>query len=288
MQYKITLVISFCLCSFIITAQEFSAGFRAGLNFATINGPSEMSAEGSELEEYGLGSGFHVGGMANLKFTDEFTLRAELLYSQKGVAYDYAGESFWLFNTQDDQPLLATGDRSTTLSITNSYIDIPIMAVGRFGRLELSGGLSVGFLISSRGSGELNFRGSTASGAVVEPFIVALDFNYFQERADANDTELQNIGGRPVEVPRSLNAYYELVDQGERLFNTVDVGLVGGAAFYINQGLFLGLRVNYGLSDITKTERDFSRRELGEDNTYIQLDDDDRNLVLQASIGFSF
>lgn len=288
MQYKTSLALVLCLISLTITAQEFSAGFRAGLNFATINGPSEMNASGSELEDYSLGSGFHVGGMANLKFTDEFMLRAEFLYSQKGVDYNYAGESFWLFNTQDDQQLLATGDRSTVLSITNSYIDIPIMAVGRFGRFELSGGMSVGFLVSSRGSGELNFSGSTAAGAVVEPFTVALDFNYFQERPDAGDTEMRNIGGKVVEIPKSLNAYYELVDEGERLFNTLDVGLVGGAAFYINQGLFLGLRVNYGLTDITKTDRDFSRLELGEDNAYLPLEDDDRNLVLQASIGFSF
>jgi hypothetical protein len=288
MRQKVILLI---LCSFSLMAshaQEFSAGFRAGLNFSTFDAPSETDADGGNLEEYKLGSGFHVGGMANLKFTDEFGLRGELLYSQKGVAYNYTGLSFWVLPTVDGGQLIATGDRATVLSITNSYIDIPIMAVGRFGRIEVSGGFSTGFLVSSRGSGELKFSGNTSDGSTVAPFTVALDFNYLQGREDVGEVELRDIAGKTVEIPKTLGAYYEELENSERLFNTLDVGLIGGVAFFVNEGLFMGLRVNYGLSDITKTDRDFSRQSLDEDNNYIPQEDTDRNLVLQASVGFSF
>ena len=288
MRQKVILLI-FCSFSLMAShAQEFSGGFRAGLNFATFNGPSETGADGGNLEEYSLGSGFHVGGMANLRFTDQFSLRGELLYSQKGAAYKYAGQSFWIFPTVDGEQLIATGDRSTVLSITNSYIDIPIMAVGRFGRIEISGGFTTGFLVSSRGSGELIFSGTTDNGSIVNPFTIALDFNYFQDREDVGEVELREIAGKTVEIPKTLSAYYEELENSERLFQTLDLGLIGGVSFFINQGLFLGMRVNYGLSDITKTNRDFSRLSLDEENNYIPLDDIDRNLVLQASVGFSF
>lgn len=289
MQKRTIFSLLFTLLTLCVFAQEFSAGFRAGLNFSTIDGPSEMDANGNELETYELSTGFHVGGMANLKFTDIFSVRGELLYSQKGVDYNFNGDSFWIFDVQNsEQKVYATGDRSTILSVTNSYIELPFMAVGRFGRIEVSGGMSVGFLVSSRGSGELNFNGTTSTGSAVDPFTIALDYNYFKKRSDVNDVEIRQIGNRSVEIPKTLGAYYELLDEDDRLFNPVDLGLIGGVAFFVNQGLFLGIRAQYGLNDLTQNSRDISRSSLDEDNNYILLDDTDRNLTIQASVGFSF
>jgi hypothetical protein len=289
MQTKILLFFLLVAVSATLSAQEVSAGFRAGLNFSTLNADSEMDADGNELEEYELTTGFHVGGMVNVKFTDIFTLRGELLYTQKGVDYNYNGLSYWVFETQNNNPLFSTGERSTILSITNSYIEFPISGVARFDRIEISGGMSAGFLVSSRGSGELKYSGVARNGAQVDPFTIALDFNYFQERTDVNDVEMRTLGSRTVIIPKTLGAYYEVIeDDNERLFNTLDVAIFGGVAFYLNQGLFVGLRANYGLVDVTKTERDLSRLSLDEDDNYVRLDDNDRTLVLQASVGFSF
>ena len=276
---------------FQLAAQEFSGGFRAGINFATIDGPSEASDSGNSLEEYKMSTGFHVGATANLKFNKYFGLRAELLYSQKGADYNYNGQSFWILYTEDDQPIYATGDRNTSLSITNSYIDIPFMAVGRYGRVEISGGASLGFLVSSRGSGELTFSGQTAAGSTVDPFTVVLDFSYFDDtfrRTDIDDVEIRDIDGKTVKIPKTLTTNFQELEGKQDLFKTIDLGLIGGLAFYLNQGLYVGLRVNYGLSDLTKTEQDPSRKELNEDNNLIFRDDKDHNLTLQASVGFSF
>ena len=276
---------------FQLTAQEFSGGFRAGINFSTIRGPLETSSSGSDLEEYRFSNGFHVGATANLFFNDYFGLRAELLYSQKGTDYNYNGESFWILNTQDESRIYATGNRNTSLSITNSYIDIPFMAVGRFGRLEVSGGFNLGILVSSRGSGELSFSGQTERGTPVDPFIIALEFNYFDDalqRTDANDFELRDIEGKVVVIPKTLGVNYQEIESTDKLFRPIDLGLIGGLAFFLNQGLYVGMRVNYGLSDLTRMERDVSRKELDEEKNFIFRDDNDRNLTLQASVGFSF
>lgn len=289
---RLPIVLFFAILGFFpLTAQEFSAGFRAGINFASISGPSEMSSTGSELEDYKFSNGFHVGATVNYFFNDYFGLRAELLYSQKGGDYNYNGESFWILYTEDDEPLYLTGSRNTSLSITNSYIDIPLMAVGRYGRVELSGGLNFGILVSSRGSGELVFNGQTASGTPVDPFTIALEFNYFDDtfrRTDIDEVDIRDIDGQTVEIPRTLGANFQELEGDQKLFNTLDLGLIGGLAFFLNQGLYVGIRVNYGLSDLTKTESDPSRRTLDEDNNLIFRDDKDRNLTLQASVGFSF
>lgn len=289
--YRIILFFALPLLACLpLSAQEFSAGFRAGLNFATISGPLEMDGDGNELEEYTLKSGFHVGAMANLKFNDAFGLRGELLYSQKGAEYNYLGQSYWIFYTADDSPVYATGNRNTSLTLTNSYIDIPLSAVGRLGRLELSGGLNLGILISSRGAGELSFSGQSAAGSPVDPFTIALEYNYFDDtfqRTDIEDVEIRSIDGKEVLIPKTLGAYYQASEENDRLYNTIDLGLVGGLAYYLNQGLFLSFRINYGLSDLTKTRQDISRFTLDPGRNFIFREDNDRNLTLQASVGFS-
>lgn len=280
------------LASLPLSSQEFSAGFRAGLNFSTINGPLETDDSGNDLEDYTIKTGFHVGAIANLKFNDIFGLRGELLYSQKGTQYSFVGPSYWVFYTANDMPVYATGNRNTTLTVTNSYIDIPVTAVGRLGRLELSGGLNLGILISSRGTGQLSFSGQSAGGSTVDPFTIALEFNYFDDtfqRTDATDVETRRIDGKDVLIPKTLGAYYQTTEEeSDKLFNTLELGLIGGLAFYLNQGLYLSFRANYGLSDLTKTNQDISKLSLDASRNFIFREDDDRNLTLQASVGFSF
>lgn len=281
-----------CLSLAQSNAQEFSGGFRAGLNFTTINGPAEVNAEGMELDNYDFSNGFHIGAIANLRFTDIFRARAELLYSQKGGVYNYIGESYWVFTPVDgNEPFIATGNRETTLEVTNSYIDIPVLAVARLGKFEVSAGMSVGFLVSSRAAGELRFEGVSPQGTPIAPFNVALDFNYFDgafRLNDAGDTEIRDIDNREVEIPATLGAYYQELEEGENLYNTVDVGLIGGLAYYLNRGLFLGVRLNYGLSDISQANRDISLQSLEEVGEYTFREDDDQNFNLQVSVGFSF
>lgn len=277
--------------SISMQAQEFSGGFRAGLNFTTINGPSEMNAEGATLDDFDFSNGFHVGALGNLRFTDIFSLRAELLYSQKGGVYKFAGESYWLFTPTDGSAaFIADGNRETTLEITNSYIDIPVMGIARFGKFELSAGMSLGFLVASRAAGELRFSGTSPQGNNIAPFVVALDFNYLDgpfQVANASDIEMREIDNRPVEIPRSLGAYYQELDEDENLYNVIDIGLIGGVSYYLNRGLFLGLRMNYGLSDISRSNRDISRHTIEGVDEYVFREDADQNINIQVSVGFS-
>ena len=77
----------FCITS--ISAQDLSFGFKAGLNFSRINTEDIEQSGGVDLESYSGNSGFHLGVVVSNKITDNFGVRGELLFSQKGGRYEF-------------------------------------------------------------------------------------------------------------------------------------------------------------------------------------------------------
>lgn len=250
----------------------------------------EATDNGAMLEKMSFSSGFHVGATFNYKLTDIFGLRAELLYAQKGMNYDYDGESFWIFEPLLGTPVYSVGTRRVSLDVTNSYLEAPFSVFARFGKIEFSGGINPGILIGSRGFGELTYSGRTLLGATVAPFTMNLEHQYRRDefRGTVGTTfENRIIEGRPVQIPSTAGAYYEGIDSSEKLYRTFDLGLIGGLSFYLNKSLFMGGRIHYGLSDVTNTQQDFSRRTVDNSRNLILRDDYDRNLVFYLSLGFS-
>jgi len=274
----------------LFAQSNFSGGFRAGLTFATLSGPVESTDNGATLEKMSLSSGFHVGATFNYKLTDIIGVRGELLYTQKGTNYDYDGESFWVFEPLLGTPVYSAGTRRVSLDVTNSYLETPLSVYARFGKIEISGGINPGILIGSRGFGELTYSGRTLLGTAIAPFTMNLEHQYRRDEfrgAVGTDVENRIIEGRPVQIPLSVGAYYEGVDNSEKLYKTFDIGLIGGLSFYLNKSLYLGGRVHYGLTDVTNSQQDYSRRTIDAGRNFILRDDNDRNLVLYLSLGFS-
>lgn len=286
------LILSLLLLGWSVAlSQSFSGGFKAGLNFSTLSGDAETDNSNEKVEDYGFNTGFHIGAAFNLKLTDNFGFRAELLFNQKGTDYSFDGQSYWIFGPTSNSPIIGIGTRITDLKISNTYIDLPLMAYAKMGRVEISGGVNAAVMISSRGTGETTFNGQTLNGSTIGLFTVTLDHNYFRDKGGEAKTDITKkvaIGGSQIDIPSSIGAYY-LQDSGdENLFQRLDFGLVGGIGFYLNRGLYLGFRANYGLPDVTKTATDISKVRLDTQQTFVTRDDKDQNLSLHASIGFSF
>ena len=286
----------FLLLTGTLSAQELSYGFEVGLNFSSFNGPSEMADDGTNLEMFSSTNGFHVGGNLRLKFVDRFGVKAEILFSQKGGKNIYDGEGIQIFEATDDSKILSEGTRKTIISVTNSYIDIPLVAYFRpVSRIEIFGGANIGFLINSTGFGEFTYNGRTSLGGDNIDFIAELDHNYKRDEArsastveDFEEVISFDVDGKEVVFPASLSAYYLDYETKEgNLYNVFDLGLVGGAHFYFNGSLYLGVRLNYGLLDVTNNTYDISFTE-SNGVEYIPRSDIDRNFSLQASLGFSF
>lgn len=270
-----------------LVAQDFSYGFKAGLNFSTFSGDLEQNSSGEELETFKLSRGFHFGPIFNLKLTDVLGLRAEVLYSQKGLDYAYEGQSYWLFYpTSGDDVYHIGGTRKTRMFISNGYLDIPIMAVARFGRVEVSVGANVAFLLSSKGIGEVTY-----SSTNIDAFTVSLDYNFRKDTPTieaGDDSQNVSVSGKDIPVPVNSGAYYGAFGMDDGLYNSLDVGLNAGLSFYLSKGLFLGFRLNYGLLDATKEAQDVSFEKLSLNDSFIKRNDIDKNISLQASVGFSF
>jgi len=273
-------------------AQTLTYGFKAGLSYSKIEGPSENSG-GTDLETNDFANGFFVGALFRYWFTDLVGVKWELLYSQKGSDYNFTGPGYQLIPTESGSILSLTGNQSINLSISNAYLDIPILIYGKFGKIEIEGGVNIGILTSSRAQGDLSFGGQSLSGSIVNEFSAALDYRFRRDNPGVvdftNGTTSINVDGTPNVIPESLTAYYQFTEATGRPYRMLDLGLNAGAYYYWNQGLFLGARFNYGLIDVTEENGyDVSRESLDASQNFIQRFDKDRNITLQFSIGFGF
>jgi len=271
-------------------AQTLTYGFKAGLSYSKIDGPLENN--GTDLETNDFANGFFVGALFRYWFTDLVGIKWELLYAQKGTDYNFTGPGYQILPTENGALLNLTGNQRINLSISNAYLDIPILVYGKFGKIEIEGGVNIGILASSRAQGDLSFGGQSQSGSIVNEFSAALDYRYNRDNpgeVDFNGTlTVINVDGVPKSIPETLTAYYAFTTDRGRYFNRLDIGLNAGAYYYWNQGLFLGGRFNYGLTDVTADGYDVSRVALDASGDFIQRSDKDRNISLQFSIGFSF
>lgn len=271
-------------------AQGLTYGFKAGLNFSNFSGELEQDDWGDIAEEeFRRITSFHVGVGFSYDFNDFFGARAELLYSQKGVRYVYEGQSFQYFEFTNGSTEWSNGTRSTTNNIITSYIDLPLtLYVRPFSWLEFSAGPSIGLLAGATGLGQTSFSGRV--GAVdVSDYSLTIDYNYFKDEAgeaDLTTTSSFPVGSREVLVPNSIGAYYDFTEKDGNFFNVLDLGINAGLAFYLSETFYVGGRLNYGLSDVTNNYYDYSQVQLGE-NGRIPRSDFDRNVSIQASVGFN-
>ncbi len=280
-----------------LQAQELSYGFEVGLNFSQFSGPSEVDAAGIDLESFKSSTGFHVGGNLRLKFVDRFGMKAEILFSQKGGKNVFDGNGIQIFNAENGDKILTAGARKTIISVTNSYIELPITGYFRpVPRIELFAGLHVSVLVGSAGFGEYTYTGQTSIGSDPIDFLAELNHNYNKDEGRANteigefdETITFDINSNSVTFPQSLGAYYLDYEtkKNKNFYNPLDFGIVGGAHFYFNGSLYLGIRANYGLIDVTNNAYDISHA-TSNGTEQIARADKDTNFSLQASLGFSF
>lgn len=268
---------------------QLTYGFRAGLSYSKFLGDYETNAMGEELEEYRFASGFHIGMALNYAVTDLFGFRGELIFTQRGTEYRYEGESFYFLahGTQDQR--IITGTRTMDINVSTAILEMPLIAYFRAGALEISGGVNLSVLMAATGGGILDFERMSPSGND-EPFRVILTHNYIKDRAlGAGILNMPvRVDGATILTADRTGAYYNFAEKNGNLYNTLDIGLTGGLSFYLNEGLYLGARVIYGLLDVDDNQYDISYRSLDASNNFNYRSDKNRNLTIQASIGFLF
>lgn len=135
-----------------VSAQETKFGVKAGVNLSTLTGDAE---DAKSLV------GFHVGGFAEFKLTDKFSIQPEILYSTQGAKSEGSGLGF----SFEDKTHL-------------SYLNIPVMAKYYVAeKFSLEAGPQIGFLLSAKAKSEGSFDGESFSEDVdVKDGYESIDF----------------------------------------------------------------------------------------------------------------
>ena len=203
---KIILSSLFVLAVSFTYAQKAEFGIKGGLNVANQN----YSGDGAPSPLAIIG--FHVGGFADIKISEKFSIQPELLYSTQGSKFNL------LVNTNG-----SNYDTENTFLL--SYINIPVMfkyyATEKF---SLEAGPQIGFMVDSK------LKTDVIGQSVTQ---------------DAKD-----------------------------LFESVDFGLNLGAGYDITKKISAGIRYNFGLTNVMKSESG--------DNSEI------KNSVFSLSVGYKF
>lgn len=281
----------FLLFTFCTAHAQLRYGFKTGLNFAHINGPSELNTAGANLENWKTITGFHIGFALGYKVNDYFGVRSELLYTKKGAKYTFEGESYRIFR-YDGGSTLSNGNSKYLININNAYLDLPLMVYGRWKDLELSAGGYAGLLVQSIGDGSLTYTGgrTVPLGNSIGDLEFNLNYNFRKDApggGESGDKVVAKVDARTLELPKTLGAYYDYPEDKGSLFNSLDYGIIVGLSYYMSRSLFVGIRLQYGMADVTNNSADLSKGRTDNGNLIYQADKD-RNTVIQVSVGFSF
>lgn len=300
MQLRHALALLLISTTVLSLSAQIRYGFKTGLNFARFDSPSETDNAGTALETFSNVTGFHIGATFAYHFTDNYSVRAELLYSKRGAKYTFDGASYRVFRNASGTNILTTGTSRYLINVNNSYIDLPVLGVARWGGFEISGGGYLGFLVGSVGDGSLRYSGKSGSPLFYtvsnadtgsDELVFNLNQNYIKDKPGEGDDAGKisvEIGPQNIELPNTLGAYFDYPEDKGKLYKTLDYGLMGGLAYYLSNSLYAGVRLQYGLADITNNDADLSKARTGEGDTLIFRDDKDKNFAIQATVGFSF
>jgi hypothetical protein len=289
------LVVLIMFTNFSIQAQKF--GLRAGLNYTKFKGPLEAE------EKYSTTSGWHFGVNYAYSLSDVLALNGELLYTQTGTSYSYLGDSFYKIPLSSSNSLIPNaylyekGKTDLTMKISNAYITIPLTVQWDVSnKIELSAGVYGSVLIGPKGNGTIKFnsyRDDTRNPDSLF-FQHSLIYNYNTDKAGQSTGQVGPwvfVNKDKTPIAKGAGAYYNYLstELEGKLYKPYDYGLTGGISYFVNKGLFLGLRYDFGLVDITNNEVDVSRKTYDETNNRFKFSKDfDRNVGFQVSFGFRF
>lgn len=126
----------------ISTAQKVDFGVKGGLNVSTLTG---------DVEDLDPKIGFHLGGFAEIKLNEKFSIQPELMFSTQGAKAEYI-DDFEGFAVNIEENLKI------------NYIVLPIMAKYYVSeKFSIQAGPQIGFLISAKDEITASFEGESQS-----------------------------------------------------------------------------------------------------------------------------
>jgi hypothetical protein len=223
--------------------QKVKFGAKAGLNLSMLNGES-----GSEV-------GFHVGGVAEIKFNDKISLQPELMFSTEGGKYAYNGSIGGTYYTYNQEIKL----NKIILPVMFKYYVIP--------NLSVEVGPQLDYIVSGKSNAEL----------------FAPDFN----QRLSEDTDMNNTTSTIVvtQSDGSKTATPVMHDFG---FKKLNFGVNFGAGYQLACGLFFQGRYNLGLTEFVTNANLLGASVAGTTLDPSHYGESFKNSNIQFSVGYKF
>ena len=125
---KVLLTVAAVMAFGLMNAQEVKYGAKAGLNLSNLAG---------DVENADMKVGFQIGGFAEIKVSDKFSVQPELLFSTQGAKSEESYSDMY---------------GSITIDLTQklNYLNVPVMAKYYVDKkFYLEAGPQIGFLLSA-------------------------------------------------------------------------------------------------------------------------------------------
>lgn len=221
---KIVLSAALLLASAAMVSAQVTWGVKAGYSNSNYN----IGVKGLTIDaSLGAKSGFYVGGLGNLAFSDNFGLQFELLYSMDGTRIGLT-EDF----LKDRQEANAAYAKNSAAALTFHHINLPIMA-----KFQPVGGLSVMF-------------GPYFSYSVANSVRLNSNLKDFAKPA------LESNQSLPLKYDDVIDYAKDLVKDNTQQFN---VGLAFGVEYQFCDNMFIDFRYNLGLLNMIKEDYQINR-----------------------------
>jgi hypothetical protein len=120
-------------------AQGISGGVKGGLNLANLNG--------DDVSDTDMKIAYHIGGYANIAFSEALSLQPELLFNAVGAKMSEDGYE---------------------MKYNLNYISIPVMLIYSFGNVNIQAGPQLGLLASAKG--KVEYDGDSGETDIKELF----------------------------------------------------------------------------------------------------------------------
>ena len=154
---KIILSVAAMLTFGFVSAQEVQFGVKGGVNIATF--------VGDDTDDLDSKIGFHVGGFAEIKISEKFSVQPELLFSTQGAK-------------MEDKYSEGGLNYDVSAKINTSYINIPVMAKLYVAEgFSLEAGPQIGFLMSAKTKAEATVSAGDITQSGSEEVDVKDQFN---------------------------------------------------------------------------------------------------------------
>ncbi|MEQ8471575.1 MAG: porin family protein [Marinoscillum sp.] len=122
---KLKILILTAICAFVTTAtMAQKAGFKGGANFTNLYV--------DDVDDENMKIGFNAGAYFRGEITENFAIQPEFLFTQKGSEIQYDN-------------ILGSGKYRFNLN----YLEVPVLAVIKFGPMNIHAGPYLGFLVGA-------------------------------------------------------------------------------------------------------------------------------------------